>query len=431
MTALGRMIIGAFGSAGAALALLLASPVAAQNNDAPVDVTAAPPPSAETVGPSQLRDFNLQGRVTRPSDRPATPAQPATTATAPPSPGEVLPSEATRSPAARATGNRALPARAAPPAPSGSIAGLRTGADTVTPPQPVDVSTNSSAQPEVATESFPAPAAAPADYEFFTWPWIAALICVIGGGALLILGRGRRRQRYADAGRMAFAGMVPDGEMDTAPYPLGRPKPDPIPPRAQPTPKPDPVPPPTPAPRSMPKPVRDDGMIVSTGLKPQLDVQFTPDRAIVTENEIMLQFDVVLANSGSAAARDVLVHAEMFTAHAGQDQEIAAFFQNPMVDGDRMTAIPPLGKISLKTTARLPLDQIHSFEAAGRKLFVPLVGFNILYRSSGGEGHASASFLVGRGNEQDDKLAPFRLDLGPRIFRGLSARPHSMGLQPA
>ena len=79
----------------------------------------------------------------------------------------------------------------------------------------------------------------------------------------------------------------------------------------------------------------------------------------------------------------------------------------------------------------MPIDQLRSFEAQGRKLFVPLVGFNVLFRSGSGEGQASASFLVGRGNERDEKLAPFRLDLGPRIFRGLSARPHSLGLQPA
>ena len=30
--------------------------------------------------------------------------------------------------------------------------------------------------------------------------------------------------------------------------------------------------------------------------------------------------------------------------------------------------------------------------------------------------------------DEDEKLAPFRIDLGPRIFRGLSARPHSTGI---
>jgi hypothetical protein len=166
-------------------------------------------------------------------------------------------------------------------------------------------------------------------------------------------------------------------------------------------------------------------MIVSTRLKPELAIFFEPDRAVVTESDVMLQFDVVVTNSGSAPARDVLVEARMVSAHAGQDAEIAAFFQQPVGKGDRIAAIQPLGKISLKSAVRLPIDQLHNFTVEGRTLFVPLVAFNILFS---GNSQKSASFLVGRGNEGDEKLAPFRLDLGPRIFRGLSARPHSAGL---
>ena len=139
----------------------------------------------------------------------------------------------------------------------------------------------------------------------------------------------------------------------------------------------------------------------------------------------MLQFDVVVTNSGSAPARDVLVEARMVCAHAGQDAEIGGFFQQPVGKGDRIAAIQPLGRTSLKSSVRLPLSQLHSFTVEGRTLFVPLVAFNILYS---GDAQTSASFLVGRGTDADEKLAPFRLDLGPRIFRGLSARPHSMGL---
>ena len=120
-----------------------------------------------------------------------------------------------------------------------------------------------------------------------------------------------------------------------------------------------------------------------------------------------------------------MIEACLVSAHAGQDAEIARFFQQPVGKGDRIPAIPPLGNISLKSAVRLPLAQLHSFEMEGRTLFVPLVAFNILY---GGDAQASASFLVGRGTDEDEKLGPFRLDLGPRIFRGLSARPHSTGL---
>jgi hypothetical protein len=96
-----------------------------------------------------------------------------------------------------------------------------------------------------------------------------------------------------------------------------------------------------------------------------------------------------------------------------------------------MASIAPLGRVSLKSVVRLPFAQVHHFEAAGRTMFVPLVGFNILYRFGSGDAHSAASFLVGRGNEEDEKLAPFRIDLGPRIFRGLASRPHSLGLQAA
>ena len=76
------------------------------------------------------------------------------------------------------------------------------------------------------------------------------------------------------------------------------------------------------------------------------------DRAVVTESDVMLQFDVVVTNSGSAPARDVLVEARMVSAHAGPDAEIAAFFQQPVGKGDRIAAIQPFGKISLKSAVR-------------------------------------------------------------------------------
>ncbi len=183
-------------------------------------------------------------------------------------------------------------------------------------------------------------------------------------------------------------------------------------------------------PSPAPKPP-SDGTIVSTKLKPQLNVEFVPDRVVVTEQEVMLMFEIVISNVGSAPARDVLVEGHLFTAHVGQDRDIATFFQNPTASDDRMTLIAPLGRVSLKSVARLPLDEVNQFEAGGRKLFVPLIGFNILYRFGGNEGQASASFLVGRGSEEDEKLAPFRIDQGPKIFRGLSSRAHSIGMQTA
>lgn len=433
MAALRRWTRKTLSGGAAMLALALATPTLAQNNDAPVDVTAGPPPSAETIGPSQLRDFNLQGTVTRPADRPATTAtQPATTAPAPPRDGEAVPSEAAAAGPAPGSAAGRSSARAVDASTTAGLAGAAAGTAAsapVTPSLPLEVNTNPAPQPGFSPDQL-MPEAPESSDALLSWPWLAALIALVGGGAVIAFNRRGRRQRYGDPGRMAFAGLAPEVVPDAKPIPPARPRADPVPPRAQPAlaPRPDPVPPP--APKSAPKPA-DDGLIVSTRLKPELNIEFLPDRVVVTDQEVMLQFDIVLANVGSAPARDVLVEGRLFTAHYGQDQEIASYFQNPTVEGDRMTSIAPLGRVSLKSVARLPLDQVHRFEAGGRKLFVPLIGFNILYRSGAGEGQASASFLVGRGNEQDEKLAPFRIDQGPRIFRGLSCRPHSVGLQAA
>jgi hypothetical protein len=414
---------------GLAAVLALAMPALAQNSDAPVDVTAAPPASSDTVGPSQLQNFNLQGTVTRPSERPAASSTAPSTASSAPPPNSVTTAAdqpiVTRGDVAR--GNviaTSRPATAASRQPLSEQVPSALGE--ATPSLPLDVKTDSAPLASDAVGSTPASASQAGPSSLLSWPWLAALIALIGGGAFIAWSRRSKHRRYADAGRMAFAGLVADTDVEPAPLPPVRPRPDPVPPRAQPSPRPDPLPPA--APKPAPKPA-DDGLIKSTALKPELNFQFVPDRAVVTDQEVMLQFDVVLTNSGAAPARDVLVEAKMVPAHAGQDQEIAAFFQQPQATGDRMAGIPPLGKISLKSAVRLPIDQLHSFEVEGRKLFVPLVAFNILFRGGGGEGQASASFLVGRGTDGDEKLAPFRLDLGPRIFRGLSSRPHSMGLQ--
>ena len=426
MTALRRMTIGNLGGIAAALTLALAAPVSAQSSDAPIDVTAAPPPSAETIGPSQLRNFNLQGTVTRPADRPdATAAQPVDTATAQPRSGEAVPAEAA---APSPTPGRPAAQRQAPVAISGGStmpAGITGNEPAITPSLPNEVTTNPAPQP-AATGSVLPSSASDSSAGLLSWPWIAALLALIGGGAFLAWSRRDRSRRHGDPGRMAFAGVAPD----TVEPPI-RPRADPVPSRGGSVtgPRPDPIPPAGTV-RPSPKPA-GDGTIVATKLKPQLNVEFVADRVVITEQEVMLMFEIVIANVGSAPARDVLVEGHLFTAHIGQDREIATFFQNPTASDDRMTLIAPLGRVSLKSVARLPLDQVNHFEAAGRKLFVPLIGFNILYRFGGNEGQASASFLVGRGNEEDEKLAPFRIDQGPKIFRGLSSRPHSIGMQNA
>lgn len=375
----------------AALAAALAFaavPALAQDSSAPA--TNAP---AETIGPSELQDFSLNGTVTRPA-----PAPPARTAPAP-----------------RPTVQRTAPApetRAAPapdrPRASARQPSVRT-ADSVTPADPL--STAPTPAPADAGSPFePRPGFAPApalpdsetaDQSANFLPWPLALIA-LGAGAGLYAWRQRSRPRYATGG-------LSDALVIDEPAPAPAPAPAPLQ-RA-------------PAPR----PAARAG-IVSTRLRPWLEIEFTPGRCVVEDDKATIQFDIAVFNSGSAPARDVLVEASMFNAGPAQDEEIGAFFAHPVAKGDRIPVIPPLKRVALKSAVSLTRDRLREFEVAGRRLFVPLVGFNALYRWSGGDGQTSASYLVGRDTE-GEKMAPLRLDLGPRIFRGLGAREHTVRLR--
>ena len=118
----------------------------------------------------------------------------------------------------------------------------------------------------------------------------------------------------------------------------------------------------------------------------------------------------------------------MFKAGPQQDQQIRLFFDNPVAKGDRIPLIPPLQKVAVSTAVFLQRDLVQPIEIEGRQLFVPLVAFNALYAWGSDKGQTSTSYLVGKVTK-GEKLAPFRLDLGPRMFRNLAAREHQVRLR--
>jgi hypothetical protein len=222
-------------------------------------------------------------------------------------------------------------------------------------------------------------------------PWLLAAIALGAGGAFLFY---RRRH-----GREALAGG-PQIDAFLASEPVPAPAPAPAPPQRPPS--------------SIPG-------LVSTRLRPWIDFGFQPLRCIVEDHQVTIEFELELLNSGSAPARAVLVEASLFNAGPNQEVEIGNFFANPVGEGDRITAIQPLKHLVLRPQVTIAREHVQVFEVGERKVFVPLIAFNALYRWSGGEGQSSISYLVGR-DTKSQKLAPFRLDLGPRLFRGLGSR---------
>jgi hypothetical protein len=162
--------------------------------------------------------------------------------------------------------------------------------------------------------------------------------------------------------------------------------------------------------------------LVTTRLRPWVDLAFEPARCSVEDDKVVIDFEIEMVNRGNAPARGVLVEARMVNAGPAQDAEIGQFFANPVGQGERIDAIAPMKAVRIKSRIVAPRDQVQIYDVGGRKLFVPLVAFNVLYSWARGAGQTSQSFLVGR-DTKAEKLAPFRTDMGPRLFRGLGKQP--------
>lgn len=386
----------------------------------------SPPPSTDTVGPSGLQNFSLSGSATRPADQapaaaPKPQDQPAKAATVPVSrtaPAKVAATPPATRPTAKASpvqrapqpGRQASPAPpASSPAAKADLSGL--GAAPALPPPSAPTASAIATTPPAAFAPAPASPASPVHGGFPLLPWLFAALALGAGGAFLLW---RNRLRHAAAAGPLFDLFAP-AEPVAEP---AAPAPAPAPPAARPT---------AVAPRPKPATPISSG-VVSTGLRPWIDIGFHPQRCILEDQRVTLEFEVELFNSGSSPARAVLVEAIMFNAGPAQDQEIDGFFANPVGAGERIEVIAPLKRMAIRTQLSVPRDRIQAFEVAGRQVFVVLVAFNVLYRLTGGEAQTSVAYLLGR-DGQGEKLAPFRVDLGPRIFRGLGARPLPNGVR--
>lgn len=378
------------------------------------------------VDSPQLKNFSLPGTVTHSAAPVETaPSRPARGRAPAPSPIEPsatpleavpdlvspTPTRRQRTPAVvsdQPSSMATAPTRPSTPSSQPPVTTLAPPAD-LTAPAPQSLPLDTSVLP---------PSELPAGHPW--WPWLLALLVAGAAGAWWW-----RRQAAAPAMAGGDLGYALGGGDLAVPRPAPTPRP-PVPraPPAQPR-APAPAPP---APASARAP-SIPGAIVATRLAPSIEFMLAPQSLAIDGEQAVLTFDVAIANAGTAPARDVLVEAVMVNAGPTQDSELAAFFERPAGTGDRIPAIMPLGSVSLTSRLVLPLGAFRPLEIEGRSLMVPMVGLSAHYRGSAGELQSATSFLVGRGSADAARLAPFRLDRGPRSWRGLSARLHSLGLQ--
>jgi len=377
----------------------------AQNTTEPA-TTNTPP--TDTVGPRELQNFSLPGTTTRPAEQaPAAPAVPA------PQPRTESSTPVAESPAGK-TARRTISRETPPQAPAAAtVPGplAKAPGASAAPLLPVGNSATAALQPSLGPPSVPQQAQPTAtlapERKIDFLPWLAAALALAAGAGLLLWWR-RSREAYAAAG-VEFDLLAP---ADPTPEPQPQPQP-----QARPTPSRAPAA--EPATRPPARPSAPVG-IVASRLRPSIEIGVQPLRCVANEDQVSVEFEIELFNAGTAPARAVLAEASLLNAGATQERELTNFFANPVGAGNRLDAIPPLRRITLKSQVVAPRAAIQEYAVGGRKAFVPVIAFNALYEWSGGKGQTSAAYLVGRETGRE-KLGPLHIDEGAREYYGLGA----------
>ncbi len=342
--------------------------------------------ASNTIGNPQLKDFSLPGQRTTP---PATP--PPSRTTAPPAAAAPPRSAAPATPTAERDRPAPAPRREAPAASRETAPAAAAPAEPLPAPQaqapaPLPVET---APPQPPGPEAPAPAREAAPAQGWGWLWPAA------GGALILLLAGflLLRRRRAEAALE----QARDDARDELGGALRSPEPEPV---------------------SAPKPAPEP-----SARRPWLELDIVPDRAAATDSEATVQYALTITNQGDSEARNIRIDPRLF--NAGAEGEMAAFFQGPIheLSGSPQVVIAPGKSLKLNGQVAMPMAEVREIEMAGRRIFVPMVAINVAYDWAGGTGRTSRSWLVGREAESPEaKMGPFRLDLGPRIYRSVGRR---------
>jgi MYXO-CTERM domain-containing protein len=249
-------------------------------------------------------------------------------------------------------------------------------------PQPAPGETQTPAQ--VPPQAAPPPADTPEPAEVTPlWYYLVPAAALAALGGILFLRRRRRGDARAEA--MAAAALI-----DNPPPP----------------PRPEPVP------------------------RPWLELELKAERAAWADPEASVEFEMVIRNTGKSAARNVRVNARMFNAGREQDQEIGAFFKTKG-EGRRTHVIgelPPGESGLIQGAVSMSREEMKALQVNEQLLFVPVVGVNLVYDwGNGRTGQTSKSYVIGRElGEETEKMGAFRLDLGPRVYRTVGQRQHSL-----
>lgn len=154
---------------------------------------------------------------------------------------------------------------------------------------------------------------------------------------------------------------------------------------------------------------------------PTIALDFRPHAANATLINAVLSFELTLTNHGSDVVTGIKVSGAMVQAEQQGGAGPVSIDLSPLRE---IQTLPTGEDEKIITEFRVPLASIRPILFQSQALFVPTVHISIEYTDGSGFQHfQTAAYLVGREHQPPrPKMAPFRLDLGPRSFTPLGYR---------
>ena len=175
------------------------------------------------------------------------------------------------------------------------------------------------------------------------------------------------------------------------------------------------------APRAQPLPV-----VKLSENKPSIMLQFIPEKATISFTTLTVKGQLQFINEGKSPAKDMQLRAGLISASADQAYVIADFHRNAAsLQTEPLSETRAGERFAMAIELSVPLTELHSFPLGDQQLLVPIVIASLSYTDGGARQEcASVACMIGReATPPQLKMAPLRLDLGPRSFAPLGQRP--------
>ncbi|WP_279350413.1 hypothetical protein [Erythrobacter litoralis] len=152
------------------------------------------------------------------------------------------------------------------------------------------------------------------------------------------------------------------------------------------------------------------------------DIRLDADAVKLTRSMAFatLDYRITLLNRAKAAGADVVLGADLVTAHgnASMESQVASADQK-LEERHTFARIAPGQTVRYEGKLQLPLSEARIIRQGNAPLMVPLLRVRL---DREGDEPVVRTFVVGQGFPGGGKLAPFRLDEGPRSYSPLGAR---------